>query len=370
MQMPDDCFGDGHAGPGQRSMAVAMLLGACAVLAGTASPALAVTLERVSVGPGGVQADADSFLPVISPDGRYVAFGSNATNLVPGDTNGVKDVFLRDRQAGETERVSLGQGDVQGNAISYGVTMSADGRFVAFASYATNLVPGDTNGVHDIFVRDRTAGTTERVNLGPGGAQADADSYWPSISADGRFVAFVSYAQNLAPGSGGAQSNIYLRDRMTGTTTLVPRTGNASGQLLSADGSILAFNTVTDHVFVYDRRTGGIRQVDLTPARGQANGPSFLYALAPGGLNVGFISDATNLVPGDTNGLDDAFVRDLNTGRTVRVSLTADGAQLHTHIEGGMAISAGARFVALGTRAPSLVPGDTNRRIDIFVRAR
>ena len=183
-------------------------------------------------------------------------------------------------------------------------------------------------------------------------------------------MTFVSYAQNLAPGSGGAQSNIYLRDRMTGITTLVPRTGNASGQLLSADGSILAFNTVTDHVFVYDRRTGGIRQVDLTPTRGQANGPSFLYALAPGGLNVGFISDASDLVPGDTNGLDDAFVRDLTTGRTVRVSLTADGAQLHTHIEGGMAISAGARFVALGTRAPSLGPGDTNRRIDIFVRAR
>lgn len=155
MQMPDDCFGDGHAGPGQRSMAVAMLLGACAVLAGTASPALAVTLERVSVGPGGVQADNDSFLPVISPDGRYVAFGSNATNLVPGDTNRLVDVFVRDRLTGRTERVSVSASGAQGNNGGDEPMISGDGRSVAFLSFSTNLVPGDTNKAGDIFVRTR-----------------------------------------------------------------------------------------------------------------------------------------------------------------------------------------------------------------------
>ena len=128
--------------------------------------------------------------PAISADGRFVAFSSDATNLVPGDTNGTADVFVRDRQTGTTRRVSVGSGGAQGNGLSVDPAISADGRFVAFASDATNLVPGDTNGADDVFVRDRQTGTTRRVSVGSGGAQGDRVSFDPAISADGRFVAF------------------------------------------------------------------------------------------------------------------------------------------------------------------------------------
>ena len=149
--------------------------------------------------------------PAISADGRFVAFVSFATNLVPGDTNDATDVFVRDRQTGTTRRVSLGPGGVQGNGGSAGPAISANGRFVAFFSAATNLVPGDTNGTADVFVRDRQTGTTRRVSLGPGGVQGDGDSVGAAISADGRFVAFESDATNLVPGDTNGAPDVFVR---------------------------------------------------------------------------------------------------------------------------------------------------------------
>ena len=406
----------------------AALAGACAALVlSAAAQARAATVERVSVGPGGAQANQYSVDPVISPDGRFVAFLSGATNLVAGDTNGAQDVFIRDRQAGVTERVSVGQGDVQGNNPSLAPAMAADGRYVAFESEATNLVAGDTNGLRDVFVRDRlrhrtelvsvgpggapangeplsapaislggrwvafdsrasnlvpgdtnhagdvflrdlATGLTERVSVGAGSAQADGSSYSAAITPDGRFVAFNSSAQNLVPGGTGDQPNIYVRDRVAGTTTLVPGTGTAGRPFISADGRILAFSR-GNNVFVHDRRTGITTEVDLSPAGEPGNDLGYPTALAPGGRNVGFISYASNLVPGDTNNQSDAFVRDLATGRTVRVSVAAGGRQLRTQVP-EMAISAEARFVAFTSGASNVVPGDTNRTSDVFVRAR
>jgi Tol biopolymer transport system component len=171
------------------------------------------TTERVSLGPGGVQGNEQSSGPAISADGRFVAFQSAASNLVPGDTNGAQDIFVRDRQTGTTRRVSVGPGGVQTNAeASSGVpAISADGRFVAFESDATNLVPGDTNGAIDVFVRDRQTGTTRRISVGPGGVQGNSDSGGPAISADGRFVAFVSNASNLVPGDSNARFDVFVR---------------------------------------------------------------------------------------------------------------------------------------------------------------
>ncbi|MBD0273531.1 MAG: PD40 domain-containing protein, partial [Acetobacteraceae bacterium] len=158
------------------------------------------TTERVSVRSNGAQGNACSGDPALSADGRFVAFASGASNLVAGDTNGVFDVFVRDRQAGTTRRVSVGRGGGQGNGASFEPALSADGRFVAFWSSAANLVPGDNNGVADPLVHDRRTARTERVSLGPRGAQADEVTLGVALSADRRFVAFASQATNLVPG--------------------------------------------------------------------------------------------------------------------------------------------------------------------------
>jgi len=179
------------------------------------------------------------------------------------------DVFVRDRKLGTTERVSVGPGGVQGDGESWFQSISADGRFVAFYSEATNLVLHDTNGVGDIFVRDRELGTTERVSIGPHGRQANAGSGDPRISPDGRFVAFWSSATNLVPGD------------------------------------------VVGGLYVHDRRLDTTERVDLGPGGVASNGSSggFGLAIAADGRAVVFDSDATNLVRHDTNGFTDVFVR-------------------------------------------------------------
>src|SRR5689334_4894228 len=187
------------------------------------------TTEQVSVASSGVPGNGESgrFSGIsISRKGRYVTFASEASNLVPGDTNDARDVFVRDRQAGTTERVSVGPHGAQaegGEIGSVHPSISADGRYVAFESDATNLVPGDTNGHEDVFVRDRQAGTTERVSVGQGGAQANGDSGFAglAISGDGRFVAFASDASNLVKGDTNGATDVFVHDRQAGTTERV-----------------------------------------------------------------------------------------------------------------------------------------------------
>jgi hypothetical protein len=147
----------------------------------------------------------------ISADGRYVAFGSYASNLVPEDTNHVSDVFVRDMQAGITSRASVASDGAQANAASFSVAISADGRYVTFDAGASNLVAGDTNGVWDVFMRDRQAGTTSRVSVSADGAQANAYSYAPAISADGQYVAVVSYASNLVADDTNNTNDVFVR---------------------------------------------------------------------------------------------------------------------------------------------------------------
>ena len=177
--------------------------------------------ERVNLGPGGIQGNGDSRFPAISAGGRFVAFESEASNLVPGDTNSSRRRVRPRPPDGHDPASQLGQGGVEGNYSSYGQAISSDGRFVAFDSSATNLVPGDTNGAADVFVRDRQTGTTRRVSLGPGGVQGNACSHDPAISADGRFVAFASDATNLVPGDTNGSIDVFVRDRQTGTTRRV-----------------------------------------------------------------------------------------------------------------------------------------------------
>jgi Tol biopolymer transport system component len=162
---------------------------------------LTATTSRVSVASDGTQANNDSWETAISADGRYVAFRSLANNLISGDTNGFPNVFVHDRQTGLTNRVSVASDGSQANGGSGPPSISANGRYVAFASWASNLVSGDTNNFIDIFVHDRHTGQTSRVSVASDETQANADSYGPSISADGRYVAFHSHATNLVSGS-------------------------------------------------------------------------------------------------------------------------------------------------------------------------
>jgi Tol biopolymer transport system component len=171
----------------------------------------------------GAQVNGASNDPSISMDGRYVTYDSLATDLVSGDTNIASDIFVRDRQTGTTTRVSKNSAGVEGDDHSYEPSVSADGRYVAFHSDAANLVTGDTNVAADIFVRDRQTGTTSRVSISSTGAEDDTDSYNPSISADGRYVAFYSEAANQVPGDSNGAWDAFVRDRQTGTTTLVSK---------------------------------------------------------------------------------------------------------------------------------------------------
>src|SRR5947199_169142 len=177
------------------------------------------TTERVSVASGGTQSNGASLGSALSADGRLVAFQSDATNLVVGDTNGRTDVFVHDRQTGTTERVSVASDGTQANNVSTYPALSADGRFVAFHSTATNLVAGDTNGATDVFVHDRQTGTTERVSVASGGTQGDASSAGPVLSADGGLVAFHSTATNLVAGDANDAYDVFVHDRAVSTTT-------------------------------------------------------------------------------------------------------------------------------------------------------
>jgi len=344
------------------------------------------TTERVSVDQAGVQGNWNSFRPSISADGRYVAFESQATNLDPMDTNGTADIFVHDRLLGTNERISVDSSGAQADSNSYGASISADGRYVAFLSAATNLVPGDTNGILDAFVRDRQTGTTTRVSVDSAGAQCDGECQDVSISANGRFVAFQSAATNLVPGDTNGQLDDFVHDLTTGTTERVSvGSGGVEGlgavyglASLSADGRFVAFcsdagnlvpgdtNACRD-AFVHDRQSGATQRVSITSAGAQADGDSIASDISSDGRYVSFYSLATNLVPGDTNGVYDAFIHDRSSGTTARVSLDSSGAQGNGNSGLGR-LSSDSRLVAFVSDATNLVSGDTNGFRDIFVR--
>jgi Tol biopolymer transport system component len=186
------------------------------------------TTLRVSVGAGGAWGDGDSSNAAIAASAPMVAFESLATNLVPGDTNAVGDVFVHDMTAGMTTRVSVASDGTQANGRSTRAAMSADGSVVAFESLASNLVPGDTNGASDVFVHDRTSGVTTRVSVGTGGTQGGGGSFVPAVSADGRWVLFESVAPDLVSGDSNGTRDVFLHDRLTGVTRRMgPRHGPA-----------------------------------------------------------------------------------------------------------------------------------------------
>ena len=353
------------------------------------------TVRRITDG------NSASVLPAVSADGRYVAYYSSASNLVPDDTNGFMDVFVWDRASGSTTRIT------DGNGMSRLPSISADGRYVVFDSMASNLVPDDTNGFMDVFVWDRATGTTTRITNGndesgdavisaDGGSitfdsqasnlvpddtngfkrdvfvwDADTgtttritDSVWYTeeyslsggISADGSYVTFSSLSSTLVPDDTNNHWDVFVWDAVTGAITRLSD-GAAYHPRISSDGRFVTYNAMwgTDHVFVWDSTTG-----TTTRVTDGTDGASLAPTISGDGRYVTFQSGASNLVPGDANGVWDVFVWDRLTGTTTRIT---DGDADSTN----PAVSSDGGLITFSSDAGNLVADDTNAARDVFV---
>lgn len=315
-------------------------------------------------------------------EGRFVAFVSSAAGI-GGATNAHRQVFWRDRLTGQTLLVSANAAAAEGNADSFAPAISADGLTVAFESYASNLVTGDANGVRDVFVWSAlrpTDGVT-RVSIGAGGVEANAESYEPTLSGDGKVVAFSSGASNLTAGVVGTSTiNVIRRDLTAGTNTLISVDLGGAGvggsrPALSEDGKRLAFYSFAStivggdanglwDIFVYDATSGANTRVSLTGSGGERNQgtESASRVVAPtisgDGRYVAFATTATNMVAGDTNAAQDVFVVDTQTGSVARASVDGAGVQGNADSPIGqgerVALSSDGRWVAFNTNASNL----------------
>lgn len=351
------------------------------------SPESKTILTRISVNSLGKEGDRFSINPSISADGRFIAFESTATNLVPGDTNNKSDIFVRDRLTNITTRISVNSIGNQGNFDAFNPTISADGRFVAFESNSTNLVAADTNNTSDIFLHDRLNGRTTRISVDSTGKEGDRPSLNPSISADRHFITFESNSTNLVPGDTNNNSDIFIRDIETNTTTRVSvnsteNQGNIGSfnPSISANGRFVAFDSLADNlvagdtnstrdIFVRDIQTNTTTRVSVNSSGNQGNSGSISAAISADSRFVAFQSNASNLVTGDTNGTSDIFVYDRLTNTTSIASMNSTGDRANRS-SFKPSISADGRFVAFDSLADNLAAADTNGTNDIFVRDR
>ena len=281
----------------------------------------------MSVGLGGEEANGPSEDPEISPDGKLIALRSEASNLVMGDTNGRRDVFVYNRDTGTTTRVSVRSNGAQAvNGSSRDADLSDNGRFVVFDSAATGLIPKDTNGTRDIFIHDLGNGKTQRVSVSSSGKQAKGNSTNPTVSANGRIVAFESKARDLVPGDTNGGSDVFVRDRKSGETV----------------------------------------RTSVSSAGRQASGGSSDPFICHSGRYVAFESVASNLVPKDTNGTKDVFLRDRIKKTTEIISLAASGGKATNGESEDPKFSDDARYVFFESTATNIVKNDTNGAEDIF----
>jgi len=348
---------------------------------------IAETTERLSVRTDGSQATGDSYFPAVSANGRYVFFLSTAADLVPGDTNGVPDVFLHDRQTGVTRRMSVSARGRQVKTACFSLSISTNGRWIVFTTASPGLVRGDTNQIDDVFVRDRRNRSIVRVSVATSGTQGNGSSDSGDPSASGRYVAFQSTATNLVPGDTNGAMDIFLRDLRKGTTRRVNLSssgaqadGDASDPSISANGRLIAFESEATNlappdpngewdIFIRDRAAGTTRLVTMAPNGDPADLGSVWPELTPDGRYIVFASEATNLVPGDTNGTDDIFLHDRVGGVTIRISVAGDGTEGDGAAYSGFP-NADASVIAFRSHAKNLIPNDTNNAQDVFVRLR
>ncbi len=340
-------------------------------------------IQRVSTDVSGAQGNDYSEDAHFSADGRYVLFVSLASNLVAGDSNGAEDIFIKDLQSGAIRRVSTDAAGVQGNSGSLSAQFSADGHTVVFQSYSTNLVAGDTNGDWDLFVKDLQSGAIQRVSTDAAGAQSNGYSDQPRFSADGRYVVFQSYASNLVAGDSNGTGDVFVKDLQSGaiqrvSTDAAGAQGNSdSGYAqFSADGRTVVFQSLASNlvagdsngasdIFVKDLQSGAIQRVSTDAAGVQGNGFSYNARFSADGRSVVFTSEASNLVAGDSNNNHDVFVKNLQSGAIQRVSTEAAGLQGNAASYNPQ-FSADGRYVVFTSDASNLVAGDSNGVGDIF----
>ncbi len=374
----------------RRPAAAGLVLGVVLALAtsglAVADTRSAPTDTRSVVGPHGRQAEQDSGVTKLSDDGRFVAFTSTAKKLVRGHTGRQPDVFRHDRTRDRTRLISVGRDGTIADGASRTGGLSRDGGVVSFDSAASNLVEGDSNATHDVFVRRVRAGVTELISVGFDGSPADGSNVRPDVSASGRYVTWDSFATNLIADDTNGGLDVFLRDRRTGTTERVSVTndgsqanGESAAAAISANGRFVVFEsgatnlseTVdangTSDVFLRDRLLGTTDLISIGRDGQAGAGVSVIADVSDDGRFVAFVSTAANLVRHDTNGVADAFVRDRTLGTTTRVSVATGGAQSGGCGCIGLAISGDGHQVAFDSEAADLVDGDTNGRFDVFV---
>ena len=343
--------------------------------------------SRVTVTSSGDEVYWGGSAPSIAGDGSKICFTSFSDELVPGDTNQYDDVFVHDRTDGSVVRASVSSAGVEGNYPSENGSLSADGRFVAFESAANNLVPNDFNISRDIFVRDLVAGTTERVSVASNGAEVFGNNSHPSLSRDGRFVAFESTSSELVPEDHNGQPDVFVHDRVAGTTVCVSVNSNgreghqqsAAGQI-SADGRFVVFASLADNlvsndkngswdIFVHELQTGQTTRASVSSSGAESIGVSFDPSISADGRVVAFHSAAKTLVPGDTNDQLDCFVHDRLTGVTERVSVNSAGKQGRADSI-RPALSADGRYVAFQSLSKDLVSVPTGKNWSVYLHDR
>ncbi len=344
-----------------------------------------LALVRVSAAADGTQGNNTSYNPAISADGRFVAFGSLASNLVPGESNVVQDVFVKDLTTGAVARASTDVNGLQGNDTSFAASIGADARYVAFLSNATNLVPDDRNFVTDVFVKDLATGAIVRASVSDRGVEANNLSVDAAISGDARFVAFSSLASNLVAGDRNVSTDVFVKDLQTGAIFIassnaqgISSVGGSSDAAISSDGRVVAFSSnafdlvpgftgAVTGILAKNQATGAIALVSTASDGRQANDSSFAPSVSADGRLIAFQSAASNLVPGDLNAVSDIFVKDLETGVVARVSTSTNGVEGNNAADAPQ-ISPDGRYVVFRSVASNLVPGDNGATADIFVK--
>lgn len=364
---------------------VLLLVGACLVPDRFSGEARAAETTRISLSRRGVEGDALSRRAVLRDD-RYVAFVSDATTLVSGDANNERDVFLHDRHTLETIRVSETLEGVGGDAPSFDPALSANAKWIAFESNASNLVEFDPNGLRDIFVRDRLSGIVTLVSEGMGGAAADGSSFQPTISLDGTRIAFRSAAANLVADDTNGVFDVFVRDATTGVRRVSVASdgaqahGISSRPRIAADGGFVVFESAAPDlvsgdtndavdVFIHDLETNETTRVSVATDGTQGDGDSRYPAVSRDGRFVAFESLAANLVDMDENEASDVFVHDRLTGETTCVSLAQNGAAS----DGGSYepdLSGDGSIVVFASDATDLVTGDGNAVRDVYAHDR
>ncbi|OLE97519.1 MAG: hypothetical protein AUG75_07280, partial [Cyanobacteria bacterium 13_1_20CM_4_61_6] len=339
------------------------------------------TLASVNLtGTGG--GNGNSIFPSASADGRYVAFESEANNLVLNDNNNVSDVFVRDLLTGTTALVSVNSAGSGGNGASTSPVISADGRYVAFVSAASDLVGNDTNGVSDVFVRDLRTGTTALVSVSAGGATSgNGSSDSPAMTPDGRWIAFASKATNLVPGVTNNQGEIYARDLSSGTTIWVS-TNTLSIMLgvnsqnhpitsynpaISEDGKYVAFKSIgaAQLILRHNLQTGA---TDLATTNAIGNTVGFDDSSGPDMTPDGrFIAYSAQTAPGPLP-YSAIYLWDAQTGTNILISANLGGQVSSNAFSDTPALSADGKYVAFASDAPDLVTNAVDGSYQVYVR--